>query len=178
MSDTVYQDARRPEGAALLSALAGRTLGRVRALAAETLAGDLEFAEVELTFEGGPTLVLGIGRAGAGLEADLAAIWIAPGAMAHEADPANPWQPMSLDAHPVWRPRLGSRVLVASPVRGGDGLTPPAPGVPPEAQPLTGVVFTFEDGRRVEIYDAGRCLHMVVLPDAPAVAGAAPDPVR
>lgn len=176
MNDTSYTDPRRP-GAAVLSALAGRILGRVRALGAETLAGDLEFAEVELTFEGGPTLVLGIGRAGAG-EGDLADIWIAPGAMAHEADPANPWQPMTLDAHPVWRPRLGSRVLVATPVRGGDGFTPPAPGLPPEAQPLSGVVFTFEDGRRVEIYDAGRCLHMVVLPDTPVVAGAGPDPTR
>ncbi len=165
-----YQDPRRPEAAAVLSALAGRTLGRVRALAAETLSGDLEFAEVELTFEGGPTLVLGIGRAGAGTPTDLADIWIAPGAMAHEADPANPWQLMTLDAHPVWRPRLGARVLVAQPVRGGDGFTPPAPGLPSESQPLTGVVFTFEDGRRVEIYDAGRCLHMVVLPDTPVMA--------
>ncbi len=44
------------------------------------------------------------------------------------------------------------------------------PGDP--AGPLTGVVFTFEDGRRVDVYDAGRCLHMVVLPEAPAPAGA------
>lgn len=173
-----YQDPRRPEAAAVLSALAGRTLGRVRALAAETLSGDLEFAEVELTFEGGPTLVVGLGRAGTGGPADPADIWIAPGAMTHEADPANPWQPITLDAHPVWRPRLGSRVLVAQAVRGGDGFTAPAPGLPSDAQPLTGVVFTFEDGRRVEVYDAGRCLHMVVLPDTPVIAGAASDPGR
>jgi hypothetical protein len=174
-----YSDLRGPEAAAVLSALAGRTLGRVRALAAETLAGDLEFAEIELTFEGGPTLVLGLGQAGregprggAGEEPQHE-IWIAPGAMGHEADPSNPWQPMTLDAHPVWRPRLGSRVLVAAAVRGGDALGAP-PGLTTEDQPITGVVFAFDDGRRIEVYDAGRCLHMVILPDASATAGADP----
>jgi hypothetical protein len=175
-------------GIALLSALAGRTLGRVRALAAETLAGDLEFAEIEFTFEGGPTFVLGIGqggseRQGARAESERAGdepheIWIAPGGMSHEADPSNPWQPVSLDAHPVWRPRVGARVLLATPVRGGDGLSGGTPGLMAEERPLSGVVLAFEDGRRVEVYDAGRCLHMVVLPDASAAAGAGPDPSR
>jgi hypothetical protein len=170
-----YSDLRRPEAAAVLSALAGRTLGRVRALAAETLAGDLEFAEVELTFEGGPTLVLGLGQAGregprAGEEPQHE-IWIAPGAMGHEADPSNPWQPVTLDAHPVWRPRLGSRVLVAAAVRGGDALGGGQPGLTADDLPITGVVFAFDDGRRIEVYDAGRCLHRVVLPEASAAAG-------
>lgn len=171
-----YQDPQRPEAAAILSALAGRTLGRVRALAAETLGGDLEFAEVELTFEGGPTLVIGLGaggRAGAtgagGEGAVPQGLWLVPGAMTYEADPSNPWQSVALDAHPVWRPRLGTRIVVAIPVRGGEVAGQSLPGDP--AGPLTGVIFTFEDGRRVEVYDAGRCLHMVVLPEAPVPAG-------
>lgn len=171
------------EFAALLSALAGRALGRVRALAAETLSGDLEFAELELTFEGGPTLVLGIGHGGLagarpGGPDGGQALWVAPGGMTYEADPSNPWQPVHLDAHPVWRPRLGSRVLMARVVRGGDGFAPGAQGVPPDGQPVTGVVFAFDDGRQIEVYDAGGCLHMVVLPEASAAAGGRPDPSR
>ncbi len=179
-----YQDPQRPEAAAILSALAGRTLRRVRALAAETLGGGLEIAEVELTFEGGPTLVIGLGAGGQALTgapwggpADAGGegavppgLWLALGAMGHEADPSNPWQPVALDAHPVWRHRLGTRIVVATPVRGGEVAGQSLPGDPAGA--LTGVVFTFEDGRRVDVYDAGRCLHMVVLPEAPAPAGA------
>src|SRR5918996_3814688 len=150
MTTTGYPDPL--EVAAVLSALAGRALGRVRALAAETLAGDLEFAEVELTFEGGPTLVLGIGQGGlaggrpGGGEAEQA-LWVVPGSMMYEADPSNPWQLVHLDAHPVWRPRLGSRVLVARVVRGGDGFAAAPQGLPPEAQPITRVVLAFDDGR-------------------------------
>ncbi|HWP34069.1 MAG TPA: hypothetical protein VNM66_00590 [Thermodesulfobacteriota bacterium] len=157
MSTIRYQD---PEAPPLLNALVGRALGRVRALAAETLGGDLEFAEIELAFEGGPTLVIGLGAAGreAGGPPEL---WVATGSMSHESDPSNPWQPVALDAHPVWRPRLGSRVVAVSAVRGEE---------PADAGLLTGIVFTFEDGRRVEVYDAGRCLHMVVLPEDPTPA--------
>lgn len=160
----------RPEAAAILSALAGRALGRVRALAAETLGGDLEFAEVELTFEGGPTLVIGLGSGGRAGTGEAGGLWLVPGSMSHEADPSNPWQSVALDAHPVWRPRLGARVVVATPVWGGEVTGQSLPGDP--TGPLTGVVLTFDDGRRVEVYDAGRCLHMVVLPEAPIPARA------
>ncbi len=171
MSMIGYTDPRLPDALALLSALAGRSLGRVRALAAETLGGDLEFAEIELTFEGGPTLVIGLGAGGreqAGVEPQ--GLWLVPGGMSHQPDPSDPWQPVSLDAHPVWRPRLGARVVVATAVRGGEVGPQAGPGG--ATGPLTGVIFAFEDGRRVEVYDAGRCLHMVILPEDPAPAGA------